>query len=877
MDIYLPTGSIETDGTLSGTMLFHSTANATSSSEIKVKAKTINTATTSNSIVSQNGGFVNFEADNISLLSTAGTAVTVFGSKADVDLNAVNGDLTITSGTGNAISVSSTNGSVTLAASSDVTLDGGNRAINATGKEASVTVAADEAVTLKGVSAAVYGEGDSTISITAPTTTVTAAKKGFELSGSELTVNGNTDITTTATGGSAYGIYAKGGTASFNGDVTMTSTSDKWSYGALAWGGAINLGKDKTSVIDITLNAQDSDEAMGLWAYQEGSKIDVKADKLTINVNTKADALAYGIIAQNTTYNEAADPASITIDANETVITMTDGENPAGSAIAVMSDGIVNIAGNLTASAENVILARGNASAEVNVGSAGNTTQLEGNINFNWAASSGTPVDANVNVVLDGADSKWDGSSLVSWSNMPEAAKAVESNLAVTGLNVTLSNGAVWTPVTVEEFDNQNSDGTYTGQKALAINTLTMEDGVIAIESGVDASVEEIAGSGGEVHMTNADDLGSLTAAKADGVALQVSAINEKGEVQTADEVTPEKLAEMVAQVKAEGATVTAYAPEGDVEGGTEVTPEQPGQEGGNVIVHRNTLMDSALQIASVNTVALDKILTNDVRKRLGDIRSDKNTSGLWMRWDGGKLKGDAGVTNDFNTIQIGGDTKVGTNCRVGVAGSFTHGDSEFARGIAELEGFSLAAYATWMGENGMFADVVARLGHFSNEMKVEGRTGDTDSRVASLSGEYGWRFDLCKQFFIEPQVELAYTYVSSDDLQLGTAKYAFDSVNSLTGRAGAVFGWNLPNERGNLYARASVVQQFLGDAKISGTNGEAFNVQELDGNDTWLEYGIGANVKLTDKTYLWADIERTEGASIEEEWRGTVGVRFSF
>ncbi|MBQ8664630.1 MAG: autotransporter outer membrane beta-barrel domain-containing protein [Mailhella sp.] len=50
-----------------------------------------------------------------------------------------------------------------------------------------------------------------------------------------------------------------------------------------------------------------------------------------------------------------------------------------------------------------------------------------------------------------------------------------------------------------------------------------------------------------------------------------------------------------------------------------------------------------------------------------------------------------------------------------------------------------------------------------------------------------------------------------------------------------------------------------------------------MDGEDTWLEYGIGANVKLTDSIYVWADVERTEGAEIEEEWRGTVGVRFSF
>ena len=290
-----------------------------------------------------------------------------------------------------------------------------------------------------------------------------------------------------------------------------------------------------------------------------------------------------------------------------------------------------------------------------------------------------------------------------------------------------------------------------------------------------------------------------------------------------------------------------------------------------------NSIMDAALKQASVATVALDKILTNDVRKRLGDIRSDKNQTGVWMRWDGGKLKGDSGLTNNFNTIQIGGDTKVGTNCRIGVAGSFTHGDTDFARGNGELEGFSFALYSTWMGENGMFADIVTRLGHFSNEMNVEGRKGDMDNRVFSLSGEYGWRFDLCKQFFLEPQVELAYTYVSSDDLQLGTAHYAFDNVNSLVGRAGLVAGWNLPDDMGSVYARASVLQQFMGDAKISGTNGNAYNVQELDGDDTWLEYGIGANVKLTEKTYIWADVERTAGADLDEEWRGTVGVRFSF
>jgi len=79
------------------------------------------------------------------------------------------------------------------------------------------------------------------------------------------------------------------------------------------------------------------------------------------------------------------------------------------------------------------------------------------------------------------------------------------------------------------------------------------------------------------------------------------------------------------------------------------------------------------------------------------------------------------------------------------------------------------------------------------------------------------------------------------------------------------------------VYARASVVREFLGDGKITGTAFGNSIAYENDGDDTWLEYGIGANIKLTEKTYIWADVERTAGADLDEEWRGTVGLRYSF
>ena len=60
----------------------------------------------------------------------------------------------------------------------------------------------------------------------------------------------------------------------------------------------------------------------------------------------------------------------------------------------------------------------------------------------------------------------------------------------------------------------------------------------------------------------------------------------------------------------------------------------------------------------------------------------------------------------------------------------------------------------------------------------------------------------------------------------------------------------------------------------VTGANGTTI---EADGKDSWVEYGIGANLNLTPTTYFWADVERTEGATLDEDWRATVGVRHAF
>ena len=161
-----------------------------------------------------------------------------------------------------------------------------------------------------------------------------------------------------------------------------------------------------------------------------------------------------------------------------------------------------------------------------------------------------------------------------------------------------------------------------------------------------------------------------------------------------------------------------------------------------------------------------------------------------------------------------------------------------------------------------------------------EEEKGKFDTLSTSLSGEFGWRFDLPINTWIEPQVELTFTHADAETFTLSdgpvSAAYQIDDFNSLIGRVGFATGFNCPNNRGGVWLHASAVHEFSGDSEITARMGSAVNTIKQDGKDTWFEYGIGANFNLTPSTYIWADVERTSSGLIDETWRATAGVRYS-
>lgn len=179
---------------------------------------------------------------------------------------------------------------------------------------------------------------------------------------------------------------------------------------------------------------------------------------------------------------------------------------------------------------------------------------------------------------------------------------------------------------------------------------------------------------------------------------------------------------------------------EGLVNDAVVVTPE-------GVQYKKNALMQDALDLAVAAPAQITRILTNDVRKRLGDLRSAQGVYGVWARYDGGKMSDDSDFEVDFNTIQVGFDTQPTPDAvRYGVAFSYTKGDTDLGRGEADMDAYSLAVYGTKFFDNGMFFDVIGRLATVDSDLEVTSAIqGNLDNRVLSLSGEFGWRFDVTK------------------------------------------------------------------------------------------------------------------------------------
>ena len=725
---------------------------------------------------------------------------------------------------------------------------------------------------------------------------------GSALAGTACYLNKGSEANVNVIGKYDVGIYVSGDNAiSFNGEsINLAITPNKADMNnvgvdasvASTGRAIVNLGKkDVTKNIDIhVLNNSNNKDigTLGMLAYgypdRNGGLINVNGKNLNLKVES-TDSFAYGIIAQNTTTDaKNFKRAEININTDNTYIEVKGSKKGEASGIVAMSQGIVNINSNLEVHADNAITTRGDSLININTDGK-HTTKLFGDINFNYdEATSGTKVDADLNVNLTGADSLWNGNAVVEWGLKNGSTSSYEDlkndgKLKVETFNLNIADDAQWNPTTIKSQNNETN-----GVENIAINNLALNNGIINLDSsnlaGDDAvNIENLKGNGGTINTDSVSNKLSIENKAAD-TNLTVNGTKEVTDAIASGNADLQKLADVVkSNGKSAADSVTSDA--NDIIGGYSAKVDS----NGNVVTNTIKTFENPTNRA-ISDMANISLMTwrqenNDMNKRLGELRDSKGEHGAWARMARGESKyGSQNVKNQYNYYQVGYDEKLSTNPNwtVGVALTRTEGTSTFARGTGENKHTGLAIYGSYLSDNGSFVDLIARYARMDNDYSTIGAgVGDAsyETNGYSLSVEYGKRFTKDNGFWIEPQVELTYGTVGSVDyLTSKGARVHQDSVDSLVGHLGFSLGKDI--KQGNVYVRASYLYDFDGETKatMSGAGAASFE-QDLGGG--WWEVGVGTNLNLSDATHLYFDVEKTYGGNVTTPWQWNAGVRWSF
>lgn len=241
-----------------------------------------------------------------------------------------------------------------------------------------------------------------------------------------------------------------------------------------------NLGGEVAVYAD-TISIAGTEDAYGVHAYSNGSKISLNAKQIDISVANQIGVLA------NTDGDKVSPTTEISLTADNINISSDN------TAVGGMSQGTVRLSGNTILTGENAILGRGGATIEINTAAADadKTLKMDGNIDFDYEKkTSNSPIDANINVVLNGSDSYWNGNTIMSWG----ATRPTDDYLKVTQAVVTLNNGAKWNATAVEDSD--------TGAQ-IALNNLIMNNGELNVnDANAEARIEQLTINGGTINNT---------------------------------------------------------------------------------------------------------------------------------------------------------------------------------------------------------------------------------------------------------------------------------------------------------------------------------------------------------------------------------------
>ena len=469
----------------------------------------------------------------------------------------------------------------------------------------------------------------------------------------------------------------------------------------------------------------------------------------------------------------------------------------------------------------------------------------------------------NVQISLSGEKSYLDGSI----QNLSSKEKAISATKNGTTLN--LSEGATWNVKGASAVQAINTENGAT------INTETHQTDITALNNNGTLDLNTSTGRAGQIaigELTNTGtinlNLDSQAASELGGTSTEETAQNAAGVLKIGTDSNKTGYQINIAESEING-TIQARADEnGNIIAGTAVEKE-------------NSVMSSLKNIAANNYLVF-RSQTNDVSKRMGDLRTMPQNDGMWARAIAGQSEYKS-IHNTYQTLQIGGDKRIG-NFYVGGTASYTDGDGKLDNGSTDDKNYSFGLYGGWIADDGQYIDIIVKRHHTESDYDLhytngEKTNGSMDTSGTSVAIEYGWRLGIANtNYYIEPQAELIYGHLNSTGYTTSNGvRISQDAIKAAVGRAGIAAGWVSPEKTGSAYIKASVLHDWEGEAEIQATKGNNRRSYTEDMGGTWGEFALGGTWNINKNLAAYGEVETTAGNPVRTTYQVSGGIRYSF
>lgn len=544
----------------------------------------------------------------------------------------------------------------------------------------------------------------------------------------------------------------------------------------------------------------------------------------------------------------------------------------------------------------------------------GKTVQLIGSIDVKSILGFGKNT---VNVEFNGQNSFWYGSAIGETSS--------------NAVNISLQNGATW--IFNATGSLLNSDG--------ELSSLTLEDGVVMLaddqiwktyektvikgtdynlsnyrdKDAVYATVEldNLKGSGGifVMDLNWLSNQGQKTYAT-DGTSdfIQIGSAEDGSRQIVQFDASKAHLDEMnlgdrlyFASVE-EGGTTFITSADGEVNNSNELytlnysTKSETDSKNDKTywyltksLGHTNENVDF-LHNAALTSYSLASELDR-FHERRGETRYEgTNTDGLWVRYRLSSI----GYTDTFDAdkhmIQIGYDTDVSTSGSrkiLGISFDYTHSQTDLSglSGHGDNDRYGMNFYYSVLAACGGYADFNFKIGRLGSEYDIHNSNGMNIGSsfwqsYYGISSEFGYNYQINKNWFIEPQAQLQVMRIEGDNFTTKSGiKTNIDDINSIIGRIGLRAGINFDETENNqsslVYALVDVFHEFDGDYSFDAFGRSTSYYSNNSGSETWYDAGVGADFVLNESLTLWLDSKYIFGGHYNNSLQFNAGVQCVF